>query len=267
MVKHEMDSKYGFQVHIKGPGADPEGIGAGDLGDILRRLEAAIAIAATGRESRISEESTEPIISLLDIRKYKSIDLKFSSRADSLHGISAITEAIATHNYSIIPEGAQEEISCISRFVAREGWSFEFQENKDLNIKKAEISIENPVPEPSNVTVEGRTILWGYLIRVGGGRPKAVVRLSDDTPLTIKVSKKLAKELGNRLYEDVGIDGVATWRTRDWKLLAFEGKRLTEYNPQNNDLVKSFEELAKASQGRWEHVDPIEYVKKMRDED
>ncbi len=83
--------------------------------------------------------------------------------------------------------------------------------------------------------------------------------------MTVQASRELVKELGDRVYETVALEGEAVWDPETWELVDFRATRVLPYKP--NDLLAAFRELAAATGGAWDGVDAAEYVRKARSED
>ena len=108
-------------------------------------------------------------------------------------------------------------------------------------------------------TYDGLTTVYGQCTRTGGRqRPSAEIKLLNGMTRKIKLrTTELAQTLGKRLYETVGLEGVATWDAHTDELLRFVADSVTEYTDHNEDgskktIVQAFEELSEASKGRWD---------------
>lgn len=263
-----MSNKHIVNFNIKGISARPDTIGMGELGDLLKRLEAAIR-SAVSPEDRIEQSGNpDPLVSLVSLREGDSSDMGMAVLDYGVPALAGITEAIATGDYSRIAPDSQAELSNISKWVSRRKFELEIEEDSQFNIRRAVISRKRPVPSPSStaLTVDGVTTAWGYLVRAGGEKPRAALRFPNGTKVTITADEIVTKELGGRLYEDVGIEGIGTWRIRDWKLVAFKATRVLEYRPQQTDPVQTFKDLANASKGRWDEIDAETFVREIRGE-
>jgi hypothetical protein len=181
--------------------------------------------------------------------------------------VSAISHAVAAQDYHTLPPSAQLELATLSKQMVKRDWVVEFLADPALHIEHAKISTEHPVPEPlPPPSATGTTVVFGRCVRVGGaGAPRAEIRLPEGNLLYIDVSEEMAKELARRLYDEVCIEGRATWRTTDWTLLDFKAAHVTDYRPTG--LVEAFEQLARAAGGRWNNVRADEYVRELRSED
>ena len=89
--------------------------------------------------------------------------------------------------------------------------------------------------------------------------------------ITIRLkTQDLAKRLGERLYQTVGLRGEAIWSSGEKRTLEkFRADELTNYTDRDTpdrkrSIVESFEALAKAAGNRWDNVDPDEYIAEQR---
>lgn len=82
-------------------------------------------------------------------------------------------------------------------------------------------------PGQSHVLTE-TTILYGVLIRIGGySRPRAYLQFMDGRKLSCSIQKRaLAVAMAARLYQNIGVRGVASWDKRDHTLLSFHIQEL-----------------------------------------
>ena len=91
--------------------------------------------------------------------------------------------------------------------------------------------------------VKETTILYGVLIRVGGyTRPRAYMQFLDGQKLSVSIaSRALAIAMAARLYQSIGVRGVAAYDKRDRTLIGFHVQELLPYRdaapaPSNSTL-------------------------------
>jgi hypothetical protein len=250
-----------FDVRIAGAGVSPETVRAGDLAALLIHLERSVHQVMGIR----GEVSGVPL-SLVRIEQ-GSDRLTFGVMATAVSAVVAITVAIKTGDYADIPLGAHKSLRELSELVSRREWLVEFEQDKDLGIRRAVISANSEVPDPRSMTTRGTTTIFGECVMVGGASDtRARIRLrATGQLLSIDMTEELCKELAPRLYEDVAIEGEAFWRQRDRQIVAFRATRIADYRP--GSLDEGFREMAGAAHGRWDDVDAEEYVRLLRGED
>ena len=91
---------------------------------------------------------------------------------------------------------------------------------------------------PERQKVSGETVIYGKVERVGGVEPRVRLRLSSHDSISCHLSESLARQVGGRLYEEIGLKGKATWDAGDYSLLYFHAEEVTPYKPAG--LVRLF---------------------------
>jgi hypothetical protein len=110
--------------------------------------------------------------------------------------------------------------------------------------------------------VRGTTTLFGRCIRVGGIRPRAEISLEQGGTLFIDVSEQLARRLAQRLYDQVCLDGEASWDAETWCIQSFRATDIADYAPIG--LVSAFRELTANSNSALDGLDVQEFVEQCR---
>ncbi len=222
-----MISKHVISINLKGKNGRPDKIGMGELGDLLKHLEAAIK-ASIPIEDRIehseSLDRSDPIVSLVSLREGNSVDMGAAILDFGIPAISDISISIDNRAFDTLEPKTHEELRRASNWLTKRNLELELEGNEELNIRSVYISKKDPIPPPtsSDFTVDGQTIIWGYLVKVGGEKPRSVIYFPDKSKITLTSDELVAKDLAAHLYDEVGIEGIATWRSRDWKLIAFK---------------------------------------------
>jgi hypothetical protein len=263
-----MSSKHIIKFNLKGGNARPDKIGMGELGDLLKHIEAAIR-AAVPIGDRISHlEDSDPLVSLVSLQEGNSVDMGAAILDYGIPAFSEICLAIENDSFNGLEVKSHEEINRVSNWVVRRRLELEIEPDEQLGINRISISKEHPVPSPSapDFTVDGQTTAWGFLTQVGGVKPRAALLFPDKSKVIISADEIVTKQLGERLYEDVGIEGIARWRIRDWKMTSFKAIRLLDYRPQTTDVAQTFKDLSVASEGRFDDINAEDYLKELRGE-
>lgn len=248
-----------FEVQITGPGISPETLDWDDLSDFVGSLKAAAHAVA---EARGFEGVDEPTFSLVGIGE-GSARLRIAVPLLILAAAGTISHAVKSHDYTNLPLKSHEALRRISNKTKARGWTVEFKEDVVNKIAPATICAEHEVPPPAvDSLMRGTTTLYGRCLRVGGAeKPKAEIRVGTGDLIHIDVSEKLARELARSLYEEVGLEGEATWGP-DWKLQSFDLVRVTNY--QSTNPVDAFERLSAEAGSGWQDIDAEEFVRNVR---
>lgn len=258
-----MIDKPRFQIRMIGERVAPDTVRAGDLAALVENLEA--AVTAAGGPEALSIDSDEAVISLVGVEN-GSNKLTFAVAQAALVSVSAISVAVSTADYRRLPPKTHEKLHEISKQAARKDWAVEFVGDSRMQITSAIISSEHPIPPPARTTVSAPTTIWGRLMRVGGAKPRAEIRLPGGQLLFFDLTAGLAKQLSDGLYETVSVEGIATWTVDTRELTDFKATRVTGYRPEKTSLTGAFEQLALAAKGRWDTVDVTRFIDDLRSE-
>lgn len=253
--------EFHIQLHGEHPatGEDisPGTLSVSDLLKLLAPLEA--AITATSKD----DLQGRPALALVGTARTASADLGLRSYAGA--AVAEVTAAIAEKDWRRLPHEAQTKLHAFSKAIGGRGWRCMFQPNGTPGIREAEISPQHPVPQPATARVEELTTTYGVLTAVGGADPTKWGHLQpiDGAELVhLKFDEQMAKQLADRLFEEVGLEGIATWDTASWSIVSFQVERLLPYRA--TDARTAFDELREAVGDAFDDVDPLEYQHRIR---
>jgi hypothetical protein len=250
-----------FQIDITGPHS-PEQVAASDLAVVLAGLEKTLQVLVEAEGGEISSHS--PTISLVGLSA-GSERLVFSVAQPVMPLVARLSKAVFERDLSSTPEKAHEELSKVSLAVAAKGWSLQFKEDAQWGILPGRIDSEAGLEPPRGAQIQGSTTLLARCLRVGGVRPRAELRVRGHRDLLFAdVTEEIARELGPKLYEEVVLDGKATWRIEPWEIVAFKVTSVSEFRKVDPHLAIG--ELSEAAAGRWDDVDAVEFVNRIRKE-
>ncbi|WP_165236048.1 hypothetical protein [Aquisphaera insulae] len=129
----------------------------------------------------------------------------------------------------------------------------------------AKIGPESFANVSRSLLVSGQSSLIGNVVRVGGatGRRCSLRVYSQHKILFCKVANDtILKQLGEQLFQDVVVSGIATWIRGSWRLRAFtiEGVR----TPVQGPLDEAIEGMREAGGKFWDEVaDLDEYLEEV----
>jgi hypothetical protein len=253
--------RHRIQVAITGGGVSPETVALRDLADVLARIDRTIRSYLASNALEISDDE---MVSLVEIVE-GSEGLVLAISESLIPVLGMLSKAVYDRDFSLLPRETYTELFQLSTSLAGRGWGLRFEESKALGIFPAVIDSSRPLAPPGRpISVEGTTTLYGRCLRVGGaGQPKAEVRLQNASKLLhIELSEVLAKELATKLYEEVALEGAATWDAESWEIQDFRVTRVTSF--RRTDPAAVFRELAEAAKGRWDEVDASSYIHSLR---
>ena len=248
-----------FRLDLLGEGVLPETTRASDLADFVANFEKAILETARAHGVELPDD---PFVSLVGIEP-GSNRLKWAVATLVLPAVTAVSSAVLHNDFTQIPRPAHQALHDISRRVVDRQWSVRFVADDPSVVPPAEISEAHPVPPPPPAPeLRGTTTLFGRCIRVGGVRPRAEISLQGGGTLFIDVSEQLARQLAQRLYEQVSLDGEASWDAETWSIQSFRATAVTDFRAVS--LASAFHELTVAASDAWNGVDVDAYVAERR---
>ena len=249
-----MAEKPRFQVRMVGANVSPETVRATDLAEFVTLIEDAILAADPGAKS--PDRLDEAKVSLVRIEE-GSNKLTFAVMLATMPIVATLCEAIASGSFERMPRASHQKFHEISKQAASRHWDVEFVADTAQHIPTAVISAERPVSAPASLIIVEPTMIWGRLMRVGGAKPRGELRLLDGDLLYFDLTTEMAKELGDRLYEEICVEGDATFEAGSRKLVGFKATRVTAYAPGKTPILETFREIARITKGCWDEVDII----------
>lgn len=230
-----------IEMHITGTGIKPGVIRSKEIGEVITAFEEMIAAYVTHTNSTLKKESV--VVSLFAIQD-GSLVFQFSPNLIELTVPAAknIAEAIKRNDYRLLPDGTMKGLQEISKFTRRHNCDAEFytQNGQPVHLATMTPDTEIPVEAPLN----GETVIYGEVTRVGGADPKVQFRTIDGHLVYCDITKELAREIGAKLYMRVGLRGQASWNARTLKIESFVAEEIILY--QNTPISKAFDELRTA---------------------
>jgi hypothetical protein len=246
-----------FTFLIEGANVRPETVKARDLMELLRSFESALTETARGSGAdpqtlHFSLVGVAPGSNRLDI----AVDLA-SERAAAL-----VAEAVERKESDLLPQPAIFHLIALQKKAHARDWRIHFH-NGHFGA-----TIQPDDKLFANAHFQGQTRLFAQILKVGGPRPRAQLLLTDKSKLAATVDgRELAQRLGRFLYKWVTLEGIARWSAKTFLIREFKITALGEYQDDEADPVAAFDALRTAAAGKWNDVDPDEYVHELRDDD
>lgn len=251
-----------MEIRFVGNDIFPETIRAKELADIISNTEDSLTNIIVKENPNISLDNL--IIGLVSIGE-GSAKLRFKSsiQAVTLSAFSLLSTSLANNDFTKLPSASINSLKNISDFTKKRNCVAEFRTHADSPSPLALITPSTEISIPESYYLEGETILYGRVERVGGVRPKIVLRITDKQTVHCDAGQDLAKEIGHKLYSWVGLLGKAKWNTEDYSLDSFRIEKVTEFH--DTSLLKGTAELS-SMVGRYlkDKSDVIKIVSDLR---
>jgi hypothetical protein len=257
-----------FEMKFKRPGISPEEIPLGILSRALAALQRlAIGDAAGADEEETDHEPDALIIpegfGLVGVRRGSAI-YQVATRKPEL----AIARLSQTGSVLENPEsigdgefmlGPLYELSAVSRSL--ESAIILKRPGKGGDVL-AVIGPNSYSRVSDSLFVEGDTTLFGRVERVGGATStKCGLRLSHRTRMLFcsVEGDELARELGQKLYQNVAAHGTAQWMKTTWKVIRFSIREISQ--PKMKPFSKMIDDLRNAGGSDWDKIaDPEAFL-------
>lgn len=251
-----------LSIRLAGESISPDSLSVSELAEIITAEEKAL-LAEIEKNSSDSSTDENPILSLVGIQE-GSIRLDFHSYSpDFLTVFSSIAESIANQTFDRLSGKTRECLKTIQKVAKKHGMVVEFCTEQGT---LATITTETLITTEETLYITGETALYGRVERIGGKTPKVWLRTSESELIVCEISESLAIELAGYLYQWVSVFGKAKWHISNYKIEAFE---ITGINKDYQDmpLNEAFAHLSQEIGHYYNDIDPIEYIKTIRDDD
>ncbi|OQX10109.1 MAG: hypothetical protein BWK80_46050, partial [Desulfobacteraceae bacterium IS3] len=184
----------------------PGGVRSKDIADIISSLEDMIASVVVRDHPELLKDNI--IIGLSDISK-GSLILAFIPHLIPLTipAVKEIIYSISNNIYDHLPVNTLSSLKKIIKLTQRHNCEAR------IRAKDGETSLQAIITPQTEITdkyhLNGETILYGEIKRVGGDEPTIYFKPVHGKPISCKTTKDLAKKAGNYLYTQVGLSGIA----------------------------------------------------------
>lgn len=251
-----MTETTSLELRLKGKGMAPGNIRSKDIAELIEAVEEMIASQVAHENPNIKKESIT--IGLENISR-GSLELKFKPNLTEVTTPAAlnITNLVSSGQFSKLPSDTVKPLRIISSFTKRHDCTAEFYEQNGSLKLLATITPETEIPEVAPLF--GETTVYGKVLRVGGANektPSIQFRTIAGKLVYCRTTKRLAKAIAKKLYEQIGLIGVAEWNPETLELQSFFIKAIDEYT--DNSVEQGFDELANAYGKNFDSIDDVE---------
>ena len=245
-----------LELTLEGADVSPETV---DIVDLLRIVEPyREAVVATAKYLGRELDQKLPVISLIGIRR-KCAQLKMSAPLAAKRPIQEVSRALALDDWKRCGPDVRGHLRDAARKLAERNWSFQLP---SYRTHRPLLTGSFGAATALKQLVRGDTTLFGTIRTLGGKHPHVDLVLDNGQPVRVSGSQEDIKALSLRLYDEVGLRGVAQWDAGTGQIESFELQGIDDYEP--TDLGMAFKELAAVAGRNWDKVDAIEFVSRLR---
>jgi hypothetical protein len=240
-----------LELRLYGDGISPKIFKSKDVAELLTNFESALKhyIIANNPDADIDNLYLSPI-GLKD----ESLGLQFSPNVKALFHAAflAISTAISTNAYSTLPQKTISSLNEVQKIVRQKNCNAEFKINGE---KFADINPNTKIELGSDV-IKYETIIYPDVKRVGGNDPHVQIEI-DGKRMSLNLTTDQAKLVSHRLYEEIGLKGIASYSRLDNRIVDFKvSEVLSSYNPST--IKDSFGSLKNIIGKYWDNIDDID---------
>jgi hypothetical protein len=244
-----------FELQVAGKDVFPETLALDDLADILKGMESSVVAMAGVQDAGV--DSKRLGLALVNIGR-GSANLAFASLEPQIarRAFTSCSNAIRTGRIAELPPDARAGIGDLAK-VARKRNVVLRLVPRPGDAADSEIRPDSTIPSPG--TIEGDTVLYGLVERIGGaGAPKLMLRLDGRGRLLScdLADKEQARAVAQHLYDTVAASGRATWNAITWEIESFKVSSLRVHHKVSP--IEAFRVLAEACPGAWDGVEDVD---------
>lgn len=251
-----------FEVNFKeNQNIRPETVKASDIADVLKAVESMVESQVYQTLPEVKKEQ-RVVLGFTNIRA-SSVDLQFYSPYQDIakSSFQDLGKAIATKNFSVLPGPSFNAGIVVLGFSRKYKCQAEIiHQNSERNVLvkiTPDTRIELPAP------LRGETTLYATVFRVGGKEPKVEIETVEGFTLYCDAPREVVTKLGSKLYQIVGLIGIAQWDYKLEKIERFSIQGISEY--QNIPLKQAIGELAEATKQYYSDVINVkQYISELR---
>ena len=242
----------------------PETVKASEVADILKSIEDMVETRLFQEHPELDKEQV--IIGLVNI-KSESLGLQFRSPIPEYtrHTFRELGDAVRTGATISLPPKSRSAISDIVKFTRNKNCIAELiiSDNGSREIV-ATITPDTKVENPP--ILRGETTVYAKVVRAGGKEPRVEIETVDGRTLFCDAPLDITKALGMKLYQVVGLVGVAQWDTELNNIEQFSIKDVTDY--EQVPIKEAMHKLAEATREYYSDIEDVEqYISELRRSD
>lgn len=248
-----------LQLRIVGD-IQPQQLRAHDLSEIISAYEDMLAAVVARQHPTLKPEHVT--VGLVRVDE-GSVALAFDAplREYVFPAALDVVRAIAIGRWADLPLRATRSLRKIVQFVRQKELAVQFY--TVYGVERASAVVTKDTEIPPAVTLYGQTEIIAEVKRVGGKEPKAMLETLQGGTLYCETTAEIAKQLGNYLYQQVKVSGVAEWDFASLALTEFEIVAVLPY--QRVAPTKAFAALRERFGTHFDQIeDPNEWVPHSR---
>lgn len=248
------------EVTFKGNDVRPDTVKASEIADILIAVENMVESQVYKKHPELKKDQL--ILGFTNIES-SSIGLQFRSPLPDIanSALQDVGQGIQKRDFSSLPSSSYRDINTIIAFTRKYHCAAELSLNNGERNLIAEITPELRIERPPALKAE--TLIYARVVRVGGKEPRVEIETVDGKTLFCAATRDITTRLGTKLYQVVGLIGVAEWDIDLDNIEQFSIKDVTDY--EKVPFKEAIDELAKTTSPFYSNITNVtEYISKLR---
>lgn len=259
-----MPQHNSIELHLKGDGMSPGMLRSRDIAQLIEAVEDMIAAKVVASHTELRKEQIT--IGLANIEA-GSVALKFASSLNELTApaLKEIARSVEANDFYSLPEDSIKSLKIISKFSQSQNCIAEIYEvNGHRNLLTA-ITPETKIADYE--PIRGETVIYGMVTRVGGANenaPTIQLRTIEGKLIYCTANRKDAKIAAQRLYQQIGLLGIAEWDVRTYEMKTFEVTAISQY--RSTPLYQAVEALSQTYGDQFDKIDNVDsFIRELRE--
>jgi|TARA_Y100000310_G_C20704425_1_gene834075 hypothetical protein len=247
-----------LKIKFTGNDIEPSKVTANEFAKLVASYEN--ALLAVIKKNAPGRQGID-FISVVEV-KNESLTIEADPHTkDVKEAANEINTAIKQKKINRLPYDAIDNLTNFQSFVNKHKCKAVL--NGIDGVETAEIDENSNIKITESLYYKGETTVYGRIIRIGGSEPKVRIKTDNGKYLSVKTSRKNAKELSPNLYSRIGIKGIGKWKKETDELEEITAKSFVVVS--DLPLTERLKGLSNLLSKYWNNIDnPDEYIKTLR---
>lgn len=239
-----------LQLKFDGNGINPDKVQPSEICELIYEFQN--ALLCTIKEAHPEIDTKAVLFSLQDI-KNESLGINFKALKERvlpeikdvvIASYILIATSIGTGDYSKLNQNTLLSLKKISAFSKKYQCEGQFNRNGET---LSTITPNTEIKERKIPVIKSETTIYGEVTDIGFN---IHLKLNEGYTVIFDVEKKISKQLSSKLWEQIGVQGIAKWDIETYRITEFKFTNILDYSP--GSISEAFSELKEISSGAWD---------------
>lgn len=253
-----------LELKFEGNGINPSTVKPSEIALQIEQFEKALLSTIKAEHPEID---TTALLFTLEGVKNESIGIPFLANLAQvapeikslvIASYLTLTTSIKDNDFSRLSAETIGSLKTIQRFSKKHNCNANFRYNgESLSL----ITPNSEIKENRSLFVKGDTTIYGELIDVGGENPNLHIKINDEYVIIVDTDKSIAKQLGSKLFDTIGLKGLAKWDVTTSRIIEFKLYDILDYKSGN--VANTFAELRRITSGGWDNFNSNDEINRQ----